>query len=129
MSEFAGETVPPIVNKTIGGQVFCRYCGESIKKEAEICPKCGVRQIPIGPVKAPLAEDESEKSRMIALIFWVCLNGYGAHHFYAGRIGTGILQLFFGWATFYIWNLVDLIFILSGTFKDEKGKKLTRWDF
>jgi hypothetical protein len=23
---------------------FCRTCGEIIKKEAEICPKCGVRQ-------------------------------------------------------------------------------------
>lgn len=25
-------------------EVFCTSCGEIIKKEAEICPKCGVRQ-------------------------------------------------------------------------------------
>src|SRR3989338_1001378 len=25
-------------------EVFCRSCGEAIKKEAEICPHCGVRQ-------------------------------------------------------------------------------------
>jgi len=25
-------------------EVFCRSCGEIIKKEAEICPHCGVRQ-------------------------------------------------------------------------------------
>lgn len=24
-------------------EVFCRSCGETIKKEAEICPNCGVR--------------------------------------------------------------------------------------
>lgn len=24
-------------------EVFCRSCGEAIKKEAEICPNCGVR--------------------------------------------------------------------------------------
>lgn len=25
-------------------EIFCRSCGELIKKEAEICPHCGVRQ-------------------------------------------------------------------------------------
>lgn len=25
-------------------EVYCRSCGTIIKKEAEICPKCGVRQ-------------------------------------------------------------------------------------
>lgn len=25
------------------GEIFCRSCGEAIKKEAEICPECGVR--------------------------------------------------------------------------------------
>jgi len=27
-------------------EVFCSSCGAAIKKEAEICPKCGVRQKP-----------------------------------------------------------------------------------
>lgn len=26
------------------GEVYCFSCGEVIKAEAEICPKCGVRQ-------------------------------------------------------------------------------------
>lgn len=25
------------------GEIFCRSCGEAIKKEAELCPECGVR--------------------------------------------------------------------------------------
>lgn len=25
------------------GEVFCRYCGEAIKVQAEVCPQCGVR--------------------------------------------------------------------------------------
>lgn len=110
-------------------RAFCRSCGESIKKEAEICPKCGVRQFGSGAsAKEPLGPDESEKSRLIAGLLWFFIGGLGIHRFYVGKVGTGILQLCFGWATLYIWNLVDGIMILCGAFKDENGKKLTRWD-
>lgn len=30
-------------------EIFCRSCGETIKKEAEICPECGVRNEKASP--------------------------------------------------------------------------------
>lgn len=51
---------------------FCRACGEVIKKEAEICPKCGVRQ-----KEAIVYQDSknSKKSNETALIIlnWVSI--------------------------------------------------------
>ena len=41
--------------------------------------------------------------------------------------GMGIMQILFGWATCFIWNLVDWIMILAGGFKDIDGKRLINW--
>lgn len=46
---------------------FCKYCGEKIDAEAEICPKCGVR------LKKPV----SEKNPAIALILSLIIPGIG----------------------------------------------------
>jgi len=47
------------------------------------------------------------------------------HRFYAGKIGTGILQLLtFG--GFGIWLLIDYILLISGDFTDSNGLMLYR---
>lgn len=52
------------------------------------------------------------------------LGGIGVHRFYAGKIGTGILQLItLGGCG--IWTLVDLIMIITGSFTDKDGNKIT----
>ena len=52
---------------------------------------------------------------------------FGAHRFYAGKIGTGILQLCtFG--GFGLWWLFDLITIASGEFRDGDGRRVSLWD-
>lgn len=38
---------------------FCSSCGVAIKKEAEICPKCGVRQ-PISGIPKAVSEEGAE---------------------------------------------------------------------
>lgn len=68
---------------------YCSSCGEVIKKEAEICPECGVRQS--GPASA------SSKDRTTAGILALLLGGIGAHKFYLGETGMGIIYLCFSW--------------------------------
>ena len=72
----------------------------------------------------------SSKSRLVALLL-CCILGFfgicGVHRFYAGKIGTGILQLLtFGGLG--IWMLVDLIMIICGSFKDSEGKVISNWN-
>jgi len=69
----------------------------------------------------------SEKSRLAAFILCFLLGGLGIHRMYVGKTGSGIAQLFFGFCTLFIWNLVDLIKIVSGTFQDKDGKVLKKW--
>ena len=58
---------------------------------------------------------------MIMLAFF--LGALGVHRFYAGKIGTGILQLLtFGGLG--IWVLVDFIMIVTGNFKDGEGRPI-----
>jgi TM2 domain-containing membrane protein YozV len=65
---------------------FCRICGSEIMAEAEICPKCGVRQY-----------KPSDKSKTTAGILAILLGGLGIHKFYMGKPLQGILYLLFCW--------------------------------
>ena len=63
----------------------------------------------------------SDKSKTTALILCILLGGVGAHHFYVGRAGMGILYLFTGGLLGIGW-IVDIINIASGNFKDSYGR-------
>ena len=71
-------------------------------------------------------ESISSKSRLIALLLCLFFGWIGAHRFYVGKIGTGILMIctlgFFG-----IWALIDLLIIVMGYFKDKEGKLVYKW--
>jgi TM2 domain-containing membrane protein YozV len=81
-SETAGEKPGP-------DEQYCSSCGEIIKKEAEICPHCGVRQKSATP--------SGSKDRTTAGILALLLGGIGAHKFYLGETGLGVLYLCFSW--------------------------------
>jgi TM2 domain-containing membrane protein YozV len=52
------------------------------------------------------------------------LGNLGVHRFYVGKTGTGVLQLMtFGGLE--VWKFIDLMFILTGEFKNSKGQKLS----
>ena len=72
---------------------YCSSCGEIIKKEAEICPECGVRQKSV----AGGGTASGSKDRTTAGILALLLGGVGAHKFYLGDTGLGILYLRFFW--------------------------------
>ena len=75
------------MNATVAPAAFCFACGQPVDTRAEICPKCGVRQ----------KRATAQKSRMAAVLLAFFLGGIGAHKFYLGRVGWGILYLLFCW--------------------------------
>lgn len=70
-----------------------------------------------------LKEEKSPKSAVTALLLCLFLGPLGAHRFYVGKIGTGILMLLTG-GGLGIWSLIDLILIACCEFKDKEGKPL-----
>ncbi len=69
----------------------------------------------------------SPKSRLAALLLCIMLGVIGAHHFYAGKIGMGILYLFTG-GLFGIGWFVDVIRIACGTYRDNDGLYIKNWE-
>lgn len=59
----------------------------------------------------------------ILCFFFGCL---GAHRFYVGKTGTGIVQLITV-GGMGIWALIDFIMIVAGSFTDSDGNKITQW--
>ena len=95
----ATTTLPPAQAKGADDK-FCSHCGSIISVRAEICPKCGVRQmaapstsvVSLNAVTAP-----NGKSRIVAALLAFFLGGFGAHKFYLRQTGWGILYLLFFW--------------------------------
>ena len=99
---------------------YCQTCGTVIDAMAVVCPKCGV----MPPLPAGYAE--SERKILPAVILCGTFGWLGAHRYYAGKIGTGVLQtLTLG--GFGVWTLVDFIRLTIGSFTDAEGRKITEW--
>jgi TM2 domain-containing protein len=69
----------------------------------------------------------SPKSRGVALALAALLGPFGAHRFYVGKTGTGVLMLCTV-GGLGLWYLYDLILVAGGSFRDIDGRLVSRWD-
>ena len=68
---------------------------------------------------------ENDSQWVVTLLLAFLLGVIGAHRFYVGKTGTGILMLLtFGGLG--IWLLIDLILIITGQFTNKDGEKIAR---
>lgn len=106
--------------------MFCKNCGKEIDDNAVVCIGCGcatgVNQV-----------QTSGKSFVAALLLCLFFGGIGVHRFYVGKNGTGLtmllltlLTLGFGAVITGPWALIDLIMIITGSFKDANGEPLVK---
>lgn len=109
---------------------FCKHCGKQISAAAVICPHCGCQveelkhteqpNIVINNTNTNTNKNTNINSPVVALrpknkwvAFLLCLflGMFGAHKFYEGKIGMGIVYLFTG-GLFGIGWLIDCIALL-----------------
>lgn len=63
---------------------------------------------------------KSEKGFVPTLLLCFFLGVLGAHRFYVGKVGTGVIQLL-TLGGLGIWALIDFVIIAIGKFKDKHG--------
>lgn len=108
---------------------FCKHCGEKIPYDAVICTKCGrqVEQMQQTASAQPTvvvnntnqninqnvvnAMHGKPKNKWVAFLLCLFLGLVGAHKFYEGKIGMGILYILTG-GIFGIGWIVDCIRLL-----------------
>ncbi len=110
---------------------FCKHCGEKIDADVIICPKCGkqVEEIKQATSATPNivinnantntnqntvvngAGPMRAKNKWVSLLLCLFLGYFGAHKFYEGKAGMGIVYIFtFG--LFGIGVIVDFFTLL-----------------
>ena len=82
MTSETGLKPPPLPKGA--DEAYCSSCGNLIKLKAEVCPSCGVHQ-----------KKGADKTALALLAFF--LGGLGAHKFYLGKYGQGIVYILFCW--------------------------------
>ena len=107
--------------------VACPNCGGSkisfsrestatrgVHKTVALCKSCGntwvtSRDVPVSP-----------RNRIVALMLCIFLGYFGAHQFYVGKRSTGWLYVF-TIGLFGIGWILDIVLLVTGTFKDANG--------
>ena len=110
---------------------FCKHCGKQINAAAVLCPHCGCQVEELKHAEqpnivinnnntntntntntnAPVVVGLRSRNKWVAFFLCLFLGYFGAHKFYEGKIGMGILYLFTGGLLGFGW-LIDCIALL-----------------
>ena len=99
---------------------FCKECGQKIAARAVVCPHCGCQVAEVQQAAPQIVVNNTNtntnanvnahvgtpKNKWVALLLWFFLGGIGAHKFYEGKVGMGIIYFLTG-ALFGIGWVVD----------------------
>ena len=99
----------------------CEHCGAGLEPTNSRCPKCGsALERSVSPMPQPAQSpqyaqppqphalaQESSRNKVVAGILALLLGTLGAHKFYLGKIGWGIVYLLFCWT--YIPTIVGIV--------------------
>ena len=121
------------------GSAYCQYCGAPVGGApaggAPFRPAQPQQPVAPQPVVVNVVNNNTNtnmntnggyypyKSRLTALLLCLFLGGIGAHRFYVGKIGTGILWLFTV-GIFGIGWVIDLLLLIVCSFRDSAGYPL-----
>lgn len=115
-----------------GRTKFCKHCGAKIPEDAVVCTACGRQVEELHSTAAQVQQPNivinnantnvnknvnaggypgRMRSKWVAFLLCLFLGGIGAHKFYEGKVGMGILYLF-TCGLFFIGWLIDLIALL-----------------
>lgn len=112
-----------------GNAKFCKHCGAVIDQDCVVCPKCGKQIEKLDAAQPQVVINNSNsnvntnvnrvntavgrrlRNKWVAFCLCLFLGVIGAHKFYEGKIGMGILYLFTGGLCGIGW-IIDLISIL-----------------
>jgi TM2 domain len=108
--------------------VYCARCGGVMGATDRFCHACGWE---VGSAEAPRIPapviNPSDRNRLTALLLCLFLGWFGAHRFYVGKIGTGLIWLFtLGFMGIGV--IYDIIFIATGEFRDDRERRVVRWE-
>ena len=112
---------------------FCKHCGGTIPQDAVMCTLCGRQVEELAGAAQPQVVIQNTnmntntaaavvagvgaraKNKWTAFVLCLLLGYFGAHKFYEGKVGMGVLYLF-TLGLFGIGWFVDLIVLLTKTY-------------
>lgn len=101
---------------------FCKYCGNKIPRDAIVCTYCGrqVEELKRDRENIIINNTNSNTNtsinkrplnKWVAFLLCLFLGYFGAHKFYEGKAGIGVLYLFTGGLCGIGW-IIDCIILL-----------------
>jgi hypothetical protein len=99
--------------------MHCSHCGKNMSDEAFARPECGHSN------QNTANSNASSKNVFTAILLCIFFGVFGAHRFYVGKIGTGVIQLL-TLGGFAIWAPIDLTMLILGKFTDKAGRVLSQ---